>query len=117
MHHQPSSSATAQAWRAITIFAIVPSVIYVLLLALAFIGITEPFFWLANDIFDGPWAIPCFWFCTIGGPLFTIIMGLTLEAWHERTPLVARVSGGFAWMLLVISCFSSLPAAFLLAMD
>jgi len=117
MHHQPTTSQTAQTWRALTIIAVIPAVIHVLVLTLAIAGITRPALWISQHIFDGRLAILSLWLCTIGGPLFTIIMGLTLEAWHERTHLVARVSGVFAWILLLIGCFSWLPAAFIIATD
>jgi len=117
MHHQPSTSLTAQTWWALTVLAITPAVTLSLALVLAFLGMKWPALWIHENIFDGPLALPGLWLCTIGGPLFAIIMGLTLEAWHERTRFVARVSGVFAWILLVLGCFSWLPAVLIIMVE
>ncbi len=117
MNHQHFTSQTAQMWRVLTVLAVIPAAIHVLALALAIIGITLPAHWISEHVFDGRLAVLSLWLCTIGGPLFSIIMGLTLEAWHERTRLIARTSGVFSWTLLILGFFTSLPIPYIIVVE
>ncbi len=97
--------------------ALLPGTAHLAILTAAGAGIVDPAIWISQHLLTGPWSVPVLWTFVIGGPLLSVIAGLTLELDQGRTRMVARAGGWFAWALLIVGLVSTLPLPWLLVFE
>lgn len=116
MTSDPSSSEL-RAWRAISIGAMLPGLVHLLVLVVALAGLVEPAIWISGHLLDGPWSVPLLWTFVIGGPLLSVIASLMLELWPGKTRPVGTAFGMLAWALLIVGLVTTLPLPWILVFE
>jgi hypothetical protein len=117
MTSNSSTSASVRVWQAIATVAVVPGIVHLMVLSAGAAGMVNPAIWISGHLLAGPWSVPLLWILVIGGPLVSVIAGLTLELWRGTTGSVGRACGMFAWAMLIVGLVTTVPFPWILAFD
>lgn len=101
----------------LTLIAVLPGVIHLVLLALAMVGIVDPAVWVAGHLLAGPWSIPVLWLFVIAGPLVGVLTNLTVGLRQREAGSSGGAWGMFAWALLILGLVTSLPLPWILVFE
>lgn len=105
----PHTEQSLLGWRIIAVIAPFPAILYLCVLGIGAIGITDPAIWVSNQLFGPTWAPPFLLVFVLGGPVMSIIADLILELRHEKERPPRRVRWLYAFVLLVAGFVTTVP--------